>query len=271
MDPTAEPAEALAALTERRERLAAVAAAWREVPEEDRRLLRQHVGEQRGYTELAAELGIAPATVGTRLHRARARLRRLVAARLAPALAAALVAFAMLVGPDAMADAGLWLRSVLLRETAPPARPTALMPLRSMGFAEAQTLVPWRILRPTYLPEGYTLAAVYVGHVHTFADGPTVILDYARGDSHLYVLQVRANAPAVEDVAPGAARTVRTSGSTALVIDGRWIERDGARAWESGTMLRVIVQRGELVIQVQADRREGWGYRQLVELAESMR
>jgi RNA polymerase sigma-70 factor (ECF subfamily) len=270
-DPAADPAQAAADIAEQQERLAAVASAWSAVPEADRRLLRKHVGEGRGYAELAAELGIAPATVGTRLHRARARLRRLVLARLAPALAAALLALAMVAKPDALADVGLWLRNVLLREDAPPATPTALLPLRRVGFAEAQAQVPWRILRPTYLPEGYALADVYVGDLHAFADGPTVILEYARGGARLQVLQVRASAPAVEDVAPGAARRVQLSSSTALVIDGRWVERDGGRRWESGTMLRVIVQRGDLVVQVQADPRDGWWDRRLVELAESMR
>jgi RNA polymerase sigma-70 factor (ECF subfamily) len=270
-DPAADPAEALAELAERRDRLAAVVWAWGEVPESDRRLLRAHLGDGRGYAELASELGVAPATVGTRLHRARARLRRLAITRLAPALAAALLALALLAQPEALADVGLWLRSVVLRETAPPAQPTALVPLRRVSFAEAQAQVPWPVLRPTYLPDGYALAAVHVGAMHAFADGPTVILDYARGDAHLHVLEVRASAPAVEDVAPGAARTVRMSSSTALVIDGHWAERDGRRVWESGTMLRVIVQRGELVVQLQADPRDGWWDRRLVELAESLR
>ena len=119
-------------------------------------------------------------------------------------------------------------------------------------------------LLPEYLPPCFWSSCA-------FADGPTVILEYARGDARLYVLQVRASAPAVEDVAPGAARRVQLSSSTALVIDGRWVEQDGVRRWDPGTMLRVIVQRADLVLQLQVDPRDGWWDRGLVELAESMR
>lgn len=270
-DPRPDPADLVAESARRQERQAALTWALDRMPESDRRLLRMHVIDRLGYADIAAALAIPPSTVGTRLYRARVRLRRLVVGRLAPALVAALVALTILVGPEAMASAGLFLRHVLLRESAPPAAPTALLPLRRLDLAEAQARVPWQIRRPTYLPEGYRLGVVYVGDLHAFADGPSVILEYARGDAYLQILEVRASGPAIEDVAPGAARAVQVSGSTGLAIDGRWVENGGDRVWRTGTMLRLIVQRGDLVVQVQADPRDGWWDRRLVELVESLR
>ena len=60
----------------------ALAWALDRVPSEDRLLLHLRVGEGLSYQRIAELLGTKPATVGTRLYRARSRLHQLVAERL---------------------------------------------------------------------------------------------------------------------------------------------------------------------------------------------
>jgi RNA polymerase sigma-70 factor (ECF subfamily) len=67
---------------ERRERAEALQWALDELPSEYRLILALRISEGLSYGEIAAQLGLSPTTVGTRLFRARERLRRLLAERL---------------------------------------------------------------------------------------------------------------------------------------------------------------------------------------------
>src|SRR5207302_2244926 len=103
-----------------------------------RRLLALRIARQCSYDQIALELGVSPRTVGTRLFRVRARLRRLVASRVAVAVAAALLALAVAAQPTAWAGLGLFLRQVVLRESAPPAEPSVLLPMRPVTLEQAR-------------------------------------------------------------------------------------------------------------------------------------
>jgi RNA polymerase sigma-70 factor (ECF subfamily) len=267
----ADPADrvALAELTaERREVLHW---ALEQLPDEERRLVELRAVAARSYQEIAGDMGVSSVTVGTRLFRTRARLRRLIASRLAIAVAAALLVLSALAQPEAWASVGLFLRQVVLRETTPPSEPTALLPLERVTLAEARRRVDWTIREPSWLPEGYQLENVYVGQIHEAARGSTVVLDYRRGRSRLEIVELRAAARVAEDVAPGAARSRQIGDSTVLAIDGRWAARDGGRTWVRGDTVRAIVERGDVVIQLQADPREGLDVYLLPELAAAMR
>jgi hypothetical protein len=71
--------------------------------------------------------------------------------------------------------------------------------------------------------------------------------------------------------APGAARQVLVGDGTGLLIDGRWGKQDGRQVWESGTMLRLIIEDGDLVFQLQADLKDGWNAEQLMGIAATLR
>ncbi|MDP9374806.1 MAG: hypothetical protein M3Q65_20630, partial [Chloroflexota bacterium] len=72
-------------------------------------------------------------------------------------------------------------------------------------------------------------------------------------------------------VAPGAAREVPVGGGTGLFIDGRWVERDGGRTWERGTLVRLIIEDGDLVLQLAVDPRDGWDAGRLAAVAATLR
>ena len=194
------------------------------------------------------------------------------------ALAAAVVLLLLLAGslvqPTARAAVGLFLRQVILHESAPPPELLGLLPLTQVSLDEAQRLAGWPILQPGSLPEGYRLVGVYAGQLHAFASGPTIVLHYQQGDGsaaqHLGVTE------------PGRPRTStsRSSGrrppdlgwrGSGLFIDGRWIERDGQRFWERGRLVWLIVEQACLVIQLQADPRDGWDADRLAEVAAALR
>jgi hypothetical protein len=63
---------------------------------------------------------------------------------------------------------------------------------------------------------------------------------------------------------PGAARQVPVGDGTGLLIDGR-------QAWESGTMLRLSIEDGDLVFQLQADLKDSWNAEQLMGIAATLR
>ncbi len=75
-------AEAVVADAERADQRAALAEALAALPPEDRLILALRAGEELSYEAIGAALDLAPGTVGTRLHRARARLHRLLTERL---------------------------------------------------------------------------------------------------------------------------------------------------------------------------------------------
>src|SRR5207249_2970142 len=114
------------------------------------------------------------------------------------------------------------------------------LPMRPVTLEEARRQVPWTIREPAPLPEGYRLAAVYLGDLHAAARGPTVVLDYRRGRVGLQVVELSAAGSVDEEVAPGAAERRVVDGRPVLVIEGRWVERAGAPVWQRGDLVRAI-------------------------------
>jgi len=208
------------------------------------------------------------------------RLGGMLPARRAPRrarrwLAAAAVLVMVLLGaglvwqPTALAQLGLFLRQVVLRETPlpPDVRPVAVGPLT---LDEAQQRVPWRIREPSGLPDGYRLVAVEAGAIHASASGPSVILHYQSASGaagELSILELQAASPVDEPVEPGAARPILVGTHTALFIDGQWVND----AWQPGTLARLILEQGDLVIQLQGDPRQGWNADRLADIAASLR
>ena len=73
-----DPATTVLAEAEQSARRAALLGALDQLSADDRLLLALRIGEGRSYDAIAADLGLNSRTVGTRLFRIRARLRRLV-------------------------------------------------------------------------------------------------------------------------------------------------------------------------------------------------
>jgi anti-sigma factor RsiW len=206
-------------------------------------------------------------------HLTRLPRRRWVAA--AAALLLVLLGGSTLVQPEAWASLGLFLRRIVLHETA-STTPSREIPVRRLTLDQAQALVPWPILQPSDLPAGYGLVAVEADEVHAFAAGPTIILHYQQSDggadTELGVIELRAASEVSEPVAAGAARQVPVGDAgSGLFIDGKWVEQAGQQMWERGTLVRLIVERGDVVVQLQADPRAGWDADGLARAAASVR
>lgn len=268
-DPAPPPDVALAAAEARHTCRRALVAALDALPAADRHLLALREVDRCSYLEIARRLELNPRTVATRLHRSRVRLRSLMVARLGAALVAALLLLALGARPSVQASVGAFLRQVVVREDT-PAGEARLVSLPRRTLDQAQRGIDFPIRQPSVLPLGYRLVDVQSAEIHRDAVGPSVLLDYARGDAHLIVLQLRASGPVAEDVAAGAARTVPVGGGTGLLIDGRWVDRPEGRSWRPGTMLRLIVERGDVVLQLQVDPRDGWTAESLAEVAASI-
>jgi Putative zinc-finger len=203
-----------------------------------------------------------------------ARLTRLP--RLAWVAAAALlvvvVGGSVVAQPDAWASFGLFLRHVVLHETA-STEPQRTLPTGRMTLDQAQSLVPWHILQPSELPDGFHLVAVEADELHAFAVGPTIVLHYqpAGGSAsrELSLVELQTASKVSEPVAAGAAREVPIGrdGRTGLLIDGQWVELNGQQTWQTGTLLRLIVEYGDVVVQLQVDPRAGWDADQLSQIA----
>lgn len=263
--------------SERERLLAAMEGALQDAAPSDRRLLAMRFTEGRSYDSIASDLGIVPATVGTRLLRARARVRKLAERHLAALLVALVLLVASAVGdvPTSLARLGQFLRSVVLHEQTVTQPPEVVRPRRAASVSEAQAQVAWTIHT---LPDdtGFVLRDVFVGDLHAFADGATVWLHYQSAvpaARDLDVVQVRAAEPAPEPVAPGASwRQTLLDGQDALVIDGRWVQDGSGVTWERGRVLRVIVEREDgVVLQLQGDPRDGWTVGELLALASRLR
>lgn len=177
--------------------------------------------------------------------------------------------------PAAWAHLALALRQVVLHETVPTTPPGAVSMSR-LSLEEAQRLVPWRIRQPSRLPEGYALVAVEGNTIHTFAAGPTIVLHYQKADGarvqELSLVELAATDEVSEPVGPDAARQipVGVGGGVGLFIDGAWVEQQGRPVWERGTLVRLIVEQQDLVIQLQADPRDGWDADRLAQVADSL-
>ena len=202
----------------------------------------------------------------------RAPGRRLL---LAVALALALLSGALLGRGEVRAGIDLVLRRVGLREQPPPAQ-TQTAPLRDVSLAEAQALVPWSILQPVPLPEGYRLEHVAAGAVYAFADGPTVFLFYTREGAatpQLVLTQFRAASKEAitAPIAAGAGRRVAVGDRSGLFVEGMWVERGGQQVWETGTLVRLIIEDGPQVVQFEADPAAGWDEAALVALVQRLR
>jgi predicted anti-sigma-YlaC factor YlaD len=229
------------------------------------------------WTPVRAPQGFAQQVAG-RLPARETRRATTRAPRWMGAMAASLLLFVVLgvlTQPAAVASLALFLRQVVLRETLPP--PINLSaPLERVSLQEAQQRVSWDIQEPATLPVGYRLVGVYVGDIHSFAIGSTVWLQYARDDApsspYLAVVEVRAGSQIDEPVAPRHSKLITLSEEReALFIDGRFTDTSPS-VWETGTLLRLILEDEEgLVIQLQADPRDGWTEAQLVEVASSLR
>lgn len=204
-------------------------------------------------------------------------VRRLAGRRflLAAALTLALLSGALLGRSEVRAGIDLVLRRVGLREQPPPTQIQAA-PLRDVSLAEAKALVPWAILQHAPLPVGYRLDHAAVGAGYVFAEGPVVFLFYTRDGAatpQLVLTQFRATgkAPIDAPIAPGAGRRVTVGDRSGLFIDGMWVERGGQQVWETGALVRLIIEDGAQVVQFEADPSAGWDEASLVALAESLR
>jgi hypothetical protein len=193
----------------------------------------------------------------------------------AAALLVIVVSGSVVAQPDAWASFGLFLRRVVLHETA-TTEPQRTLTTGGLTLDQAQSLVPWHILQPSDLPDGFHLVAVEADELHAFAVGPTLVLHYqpAGGNAsrELSLVELQAASEASEPVAAGAARqvTIGSDGRTGLLIDGEWVERNGQQTWEPGTLLRLIVEYGDVVVQLQVDPRGGWDADQLARIAASL-
>ena len=239
--------------------------------ETEQQLLRQQ------WQSLGAPPGFAARVVAALPPRPTPRVAAPLLRRRAPALAAALALLlvAALAVPPVRAGLGVFLRTVVLRETSDPPAEVRISPGAAVDLEEAQRQVPWHIRTPTALPEGYRLVAVTVSEVHSFAQGPTVVLHFQRGDGpnarSLRIVELRVAGRPEEPVEPGAARRVRAGEHEALLIDGEWQSRDGRLVWVRGTLLRLILEDGDILIQLEADPRDGWNASRLVSVAASLR
>lgn len=194
---------------------------------------------------------------------------------LAAALALALLSGVLLGSSEVRAGVDLVLRRVGLREQPPPAQ-IQTAPLHDVTLDEAQTLIPWAIRQPTPLPEGYRLEQVSVGGVYAFADGPAIFLFYTRDGAatpQLVLTQFRAisKEAIIAPIAAGAGRRVPVGDRSGLFIEGMWVERSGQQVWETGTLVRLIIEDGAQVLQLEADPSAGWDEAALVALAERLR
>ena len=238
--------------------------------EMERSLLRQE------WQPVAAPAGFATRVAAALPPRAAPRASPLLRRPLpALAMALALLFVVALAVPPARAGLGLLLRTVVLRETSDPPPERRISPGAVLTLEEAQRQVPWRVRTPANLPEGYRLVAVTVGEVHSFAVGPTVVLHYQQGDGArapaLRIVELRVAGRPEEPVEPGAATRVRVGEQDALLIDGEWQTRDGRQVWVRGTLLRLILEDGDILVQLEADPRNGWDAAGLIAVAASLR
>jgi hypothetical protein len=239
-------------------------------------------GEQAAVIELwpavAAPAGFA-GRVGANLPPRARRATRLAhvprLAWVAAALLVIVVSGSVVAQPDAWASFGLFLRRVVLHETT-STEPQRTLPTCRLTLGQAQSLVPWHILQPSDLPDGFHLVAVEADELHEFAVGPTIVLHYqpagGTASRELSLVELQTASEVSEPVAAGAARQVPIGrdGRTGLLIDGQWIERNGQQTWEPGTLLRLIVEYGDVVVQLQVDPRAGWDADQLSQIAASL-
>lgn len=218
--------------------------------------------------------GFAARTVAALPPRALPRLYRRRAV-LAAALALLFLTAALVGGAQASAGFDLLLRRVGLREEAPPPRVTVMQP-RELTLDEARASVPWSIRTPLPPPAGYRLDRVAVGEVYRFADGAAVFLFYTRAGTtvpQLVITQFRVvdKEAVIAPIAPGAGRRVAIGERSGLFIEGMWVERGGQQAWERGTLVRLIVEDGDQIVQFEGDPAAGWDEATLVALAARLR
>jgi hypothetical protein len=243
-----------------------------------RALDRDFVAEERALVTLwppvVAPEGFAARVVAGLPPRATTRLprRRIL---LAAAALAALLCAGLLGRGEVRAGIDLALQRVGLRESSPPAQILA-PPLRDVSLDEARQLVPWPIRQPEPFPAGYRLVRVSAGDVYPFAAGPVVFLFYQRDDAtvpQLVITEFRAanRGEISASIAEGAGRRVPVGERSGLYIDGMWVERGGQQVWARGTLVRLIVEDGDLVVQFDADPRAGWDATTLAVLAARLR
>lgn len=272
LDGALTPSES-AALTAHLRGCAACAAVQRAMTEESGALSRHwgRVSAPPGFSSRVA--------VGLRPRPAASPVRRMLRWR-TPALAGALAVLLVAAGvaiPPVRAGIGAFLETVSLRETSNPPPERRLGDTRVIALEEARRRVPWEIQTPGWLPEGYGLAGVVAEEVYTFADGASVTLYYTGGDGadapQIRILETRVKPGERADlpIEQGTYSPVSVNGRNAILVDGEWQQRDGGMQWVRGTLLRLIVEDGSLLISLEADPREGWDAAGLIRVAESLR
>jgi hypothetical protein len=194
---------------------------------------------------------------------------------LVAAVLAALLCAALLGRGEVGARIDLALQRVGLRESSPPTQ-TLAPPLHDVSLEEARGLVPWPIRQPEPPAAGYRLARISAGAVYPFAAGPVIFLFYQRDNAtvpQLVITEFRAanKGEISASIAEGAGQRVPVGERSGLFIDGMWVERGGRQVWERGTLVRLIVEDGDLVIQFDADPNAGWDATTLAALAVRLR
>lgn len=138
---------------------------------------------------------------------------------------------------------------------------------------EVQAQATFRILQPTYLPEGYRFAGANVHHIHdAFTIGPTVALHYYNHETggSIYIQEFKARFKVDEAVKPGYSQEVTVNGRQAIYINGRWEhDREGRpKRWKTGDTDRLLFEVGDVVIWMQAEH-PPLGPEELIKIAES--
>jgi hypothetical protein len=245
-----------------------------------RTMASEHDALSRSWSSVAAPAGFSARVAAALTPRPSPRATGRWARPPAVALAGTLVVLFVIAGlaiPPVRAGLNALLDTVSLRETTDPPVERRLGEADVLSLDEAQRRVSWRIRTPAALPEGYRFAGALVEEVASFADGPTVALYYLRGDGpdapQLRIVETRVTAGARADlpVEPGTYSVVAVGGRQAILVDGEWQERDGRMLWVRGTLLRLIVEDGDLLVALEAEPRHGWDAAGLIRVAESLR
>ena len=136
----------------------------------------------------------------------------------------------------------------------------------------AQAQASFRILQPTYLPEGYTFGGVTTHRIHDFAIGPTVVLYYfnARTGGSITISEFKARRKMDEAIKAGYSQEVTVNGRQAIYVNGEWEFDWGGliKKWRIGRSDRLLFEIGDIVIWMRAER-PPLGVEELVRIAES--
>lgn len=113
-------------------------------------------------------------------------------------------------------------------------------------------------------PVNYTFQALLLHMGQSWSDGPVVELQYGHNDLHIGYgrLIIREFRPAggntsLEVVDPSGAQRVELDGTTAVSINGQWVQADGETFWQTGFQTQLLYQTPDgLVLWFIADARD---------------